>query len=172
MSNPSTNSCVIQSDSYLTLHYRLALANGSRPFGAVEPAVAESANDLVSTFGQRPATLQMGSGQLSAPLESHLMGLKVGDHLTFELPAGEAFGPRNPELIQKISRSLLDKESESGSNYQPGDVVEFRKSANGSDGERVAAVLKELNDQFALFDFNHPLAGQPVQFEVEIIGVL
>jgi FKBP-type peptidyl-prolyl cis-trans isomerase SlpA len=114
----------------------------------------------------------MGSGQLAAPLEAQLLGLKVGEHRTFVLQPEQAFGPRNPELIQKVSRTLLAAESSADAHYQPGDVVEFRKSPQGLPDQRVAAVLQELNDQYALFDFNHPLAGQTVSFEVKIVGVL
>lgn len=149
---------IIQPDSYLTLHYRLALASES-PAGHA---------DIVNTFVDKPATLQLGYGQMAPALEEKLLGLKTGDHATFELAPSEAFGTRNPELVQKISRKLLNIESEFNADYQPGDVVEF----NVPGGSRLAGVLKELNEQYALFDFNHPLAGQPVRFEVQIIGVL
>lgn len=148
-------------DSYLTLHYRIALA----PMGEPERAV-------VDTFPERPATLQMGAGQLAEPLEQRLYGLKAGDHKTFLLAPDEAYGPRNPELLQRVSRKLLEEHS-GGADYEPGDLVEFNApSADGGETGRFAGVLKELNDQFALFDFNHPLAGHPLRFEVKIIGVL
>jgi FKBP-type peptidyl-prolyl cis-trans isomerase SlpA len=165
---------IIQPDSYLTLHYRLALMN---VHNAVSNGAAKAGNsieiepgkgDVINTFGGKPATLQMGGGQFAPALEEKLLGLKTGDHTRFELEPDAGFGPRNPELIQKVSRSLLDAESESHADYQPGDVVEF----NAPGGSRMAGVLKELNAQYALFDFNHPLAGQPLCFEVQIIGVL
>jgi FKBP-type peptidyl-prolyl cis-trans isomerase SlpA len=143
----------IQEAAYLTLHYRLASIDGT---------------DIVSTFHDNPATLQLGTGQLAPFLEACLIGLAEGVHETFELSPEKAFGPRNPELIQWVSRATLDQNSADGEQYSVGDVVEF--SAPG--GGRFAGVLREVTADGALFDFNHPLAGQPVKFEVKIIGIL
>lgn len=151
MSNLS-QTCVTEA-AYLTLHYRLASADGS---------------DIVSTFKDNPATLQLGTGQLAPFLEACLLGLPEGAHQTFELPAESAFGPRNPELIQWVSRATLEENSQQGEEYNVGDVVEFTAPAGG----RFAGVLREVNAKGALFDFNHPLAGQSVKFEVKIIGIL
>jgi FKBP-type peptidyl-prolyl cis-trans isomerase SlpA len=148
-----TPPAAVGADSYLTLHYRVSL----------EP----DAVDVVSTFGGKPATLQLGAGQLSPALEEQLYGLAVGAHEVFALPAGVAFGPRNPELIQRLPKALLEAESES-SDYSPGDVVEF----NAPGGGRYAGVFHSLEKDYAIFDFNHPLAGQPVRFEVEILGII
>ena len=97
-----------------------------------------------------------------------MLGLTEGTMQSFDLSPDEGFGPRNPELIQKISRSLLQANSETGAEYQPGDVVDFPRP----DGGRYAGVLKELTTDYALFDFNHPLAGKALRFDVKIIGVL
>jgi FKBP-type peptidyl-prolyl cis-trans isomerase SlpA len=82
--------------------------------------------------------------------------------------SGGAYGQRNPELVQKISRATLDQNSEADASYVPGDLVDFPTP----DGKRFAGVLKEITDSYALFDFNHPLAGKSVVFEVQILGVL
>ena len=79
-----------------------------------------------------------------------------------------AFGQRNPELVQRVSRAMLAENSQLGEEYAIGDLVEFAAPSGG----RFAGVLREIDDDGALFDFNHPLAGQPVQFTVQIIGIL
>ena len=140
--------------SHLTLHYRLSLA--------------ESGADVINTFGERPATLQLGIGQMAESLERCLLGLTEGAHRVFDLEPAEAFGPRNPELVQKLSRASFDANIDPGTEYDPGDVVDFP----APNGGRYAGVLKSLNDRYALFDFNHPLAGQRIRFEVRILGVL
>jgi FKBP-type peptidyl-prolyl cis-trans isomerase SlpA len=151
---PAANpAVVVRADSYLTLHYRVSL----------EP----DAVDVVSTFGGKPATLQLGAGQLSPTLEECLFGLAVDQHRDFALPAGAAFGPRNPDLVQRVPKALLEAESDR-SDYSPGDVVEF----NAPGGGRYAGVFRSLDNDYAIFDFNHPLAGQPVRFEVHILGIL
>lgn len=144
---------VVTESSYLTLHYRLAVAGGA---------------DIVTTFNGTPATLLLGQGQLAPFLEQRLIGLPEGTHQTFELSAADAFGERNPDLIQSVSKATLDENSVPGTEYNVGEVVEF----NAPKGGRFAGVLLELRDASALFDFNHPLAGQPLQFEVKLISVL
>lgn len=143
----------IKPGSHVTLNYRLALADGA---------------DIVSTFGDKPATLLMGAGQLAPPLETILMGMKVGHHSVIQLGKDEAFGPRNPELLQWVSLDTLKANAMAGEDFVPGDLVEF----NAPGGSRYAGILKEIDAQSALFDFNHPLAGQALAFEVEIIGIL
>jgi FKBP-type peptidyl-prolyl cis-trans isomerase SlpA len=144
---------VVTEAAYLTLHYRLTSVDGV---------------DMISTFHQSPATLQLGKGQLAPFLEECLMGLPEDAHQTFDLPPEKAFGPRNPELIRRVSRATLDENSPYDADYKIGDLVDF--SAPG--GGRFAGVLREIDEQGALFDFNHPLAGQSVRFEVKIIGIL
>lgn len=144
---------VVTEAAYLTLHYRLAAMDGT---------------DIVSTFQDNPATLQLGTGQLAPPLEACLIGLPEGTHKVFELPPEQAFGPRNPDLLQRVSRTTLDQNSQLGEEYAIGDLVEFAAPGGG----RFAGVLREIGADSALFDFNHPLAGQSVKFEVQIIGIL
>ena len=144
---------VIEPGAYLTLHYRLASFDG---------------HDIVTTFNANPATLQLGAGQLAPFLESCLLGLPEGCQKVFELPPEQAFGPRNPQLVQRVTRAMLDENSAPDAAYQIGDLVDFA----APNGGRFAGVLRELDDDGALFDFNHPLAGQSVQFEVKIISVL
>ncbi|GAB3627790.1 FKBP-type 16 kDa peptidyl-prolyl cis-trans isomerase [Pandoraea terrae] len=144
---------VVQDDSYLTLHYRIATPDGA---------------DIVNTFEGKPATLQLGAGQLAPTLEQALLGLTTAERARFELAPEAAFGPRNPELLQHVSLKTLKENSNFDEDYSVGDLVEF----NAPGGGRYAGILRELGDVSALFDFNHPLAGQPIVFEVQIIGIL
>ena len=145
---------LVQPGSFLTLHYRL-----SGPDGA----------DVVNTFDDKPATLSLGSGQLAPAMEQRLIGLAEGAHHRFALAPGEAFGDRNPEMLQRVARSLLQQLGAPDEDYAVGDVVQF-PTPDGSGA--FAGVVRELSDDWLLFDFNHPLAGQAVSFEVQLIGVL
>jgi FKBP-type peptidyl-prolyl cis-trans isomerase SlpA len=142
--------------SFLTLHYRLAGPDGA---------------DLVNTFADKPATLSVGSGEMSPALEARLIGLVEGTRTTLSLEPGEAFGPRNPEMIQRVAMKLMRELGDPDETWSVGDVVQF-PTPDGQGG--FAGVLRELDQagEWALFDFNHPLAGQPVTFEVQLIGVL
>ena len=149
----TTNVPVVTESAYLTLHYRLATADGT---------------DLVTTFGSTPATLMLGQGQLAPFLEQRLLGMEEGTHATFELSAAEGFGERNPELIQAVSKATLAENSVPDEEYNVGDLVTF----NAPSGGKFAGVLREMRADSAVFDFNHPLAGQPLKFEVQLISVL
>ena len=145
---------LVQPGSFLTLHYRLAGPDGA---------------DIVNTFADKPATLSLGTGELAAALERRLLGLAEGAREVFDVPAGEAFGERNPDLLQRVKRSLLDELGDPDQTYHVGDVVQFPTP----DGQaNYAGVVRELGEDWLLFDFNHPLAGRPVTFEVQLIGVL
>jgi len=81
----------VQPGSFLTLHYRLAGPGG----------------DIINTFADKPATLTLGTGELSPAVEQRLLGLEEGARAQFEIPAGEAFGERNPEMVQWVDHLLF-----------------------------------------------------------------
>jgi FKBP-type peptidyl-prolyl cis-trans isomerase SlpA len=144
----------VQPGSFLTLHYRLA-----------DPAGVP----VIDTFADKPATLSLGSGQLAPALEQRLIGMAEGERRSFDVPAGEAFGERNPDLLQRVARRLLAEFGDPDESYNAGDVVQFpTPDGQGS----YAGVVRDSGSDWVLFDFNHPLAGRPVTFEVQLIGVL
>lgn len=143
----------IQRGSFLTLHYRLSGPEG----------------DIINTFSDKPATLTLGTGELSPAMEDRLIGLEEGTHTTLEIPAGEAFGERNPEMVQWVARKLLREMGDANEEYHVGDVVQFPTPDGLSS---YAGHVTRLRDDAVQFDFNHPLAGRAVTFEVKVIGVL
>ena len=144
----------VEPGSFLTLHYRL-----SDPDGAA----------FVDTFAAQPATLSLGTGELAPAMEARLLGLAEGSRASFELEPGEAFGERNPELLQRVKRALLAEHGDADAEYRVGDVVRFPTP----DGQAsFAGVVREVERDALVFDFNHPLAGRPVTFEVQLIGIL
>lgn len=145
----------VKPDSFVTLRYRLAGPQG----------------DVISTFGRRPATLSLGSGQLTPALEQRLLGLEEGTRTTLDLPAGEAFGEHNPDMVQWLSRTDLDQlNGGGGETYDVGEALQFPTP----DGQgQIGAIIRAIAADGSLqLDFNHPLAGQPVIFEVELVSVL
>src|SRR5690606_21546797 len=113
----ATTPATVVAGSHLTLHYRVSLA--------------DSGEDVISTFGGRPATLQIGLGQLAEPLERCLVGLAEGARASFDLAPEQAFGPRNPALLQTLSRAAFDAHTGGDTDYQPGDPVEFPAPGGG-----------------------------------------
>jgi len=139
----------IEADSFLTLHYRLTTQDGE---------------DVVSTFDLGPATIQMGQGELNENLEACLIGLAPGEHAVFEIPTEAGFGQHNPDLVQRIARSALPM----GQELKENTLIEF----TSPEGAEFAGFVRTLDDTHALIDFNHPLAGKSLRFEVQIIGLL
>lgn len=145
-------------DSFLTLHYRL-----SGPDGVA----------FVDTFGTAPATLTLGSGELAPAIEQRLVGLPAGARASFELAPGAVFGARSDALVQRIGRRALDgldDAQDDAGGYAVGDVVRF-PAPGGAEGS-IAGIVRAVDDDTVTLDFNHPLAGRAVRFDVHLIGVL
>jgi len=137
----------VQADSLITLHYRLA---------------GDDDTTLVTTFDSSPATLQLGSGELAPALEACLVGLPIGERFVFLLEPGQAFGEADPARLQWLPRRDLPDDLAVGA------LIEFA----APDDQRFVGIVRELDDERARVDFNHPLAGRGLRFEVEIIGIL
>ncbi len=136
-------------NSLLTLHYRIAAADGT---------------ELVSTFDATPATLQLGNGELAPSLERCLEGMTPNERRSFDLAPEQAFGMHNPNLLEWRDRSSFPEAAELG----PQAVLEF-KAAGGS---AYTGRVSEIDEKQVLIDFNHPLAGKRIRFEVQVIGIL
>ena len=132
----------------LTLHYAIGATAG---------------DPLISTFGGRPATLALGSGELAPALERCLEQVAPGTRRVFVLAAGEAFGERRDDLVQSFARSDFPETMAP----EPGTVIEF----SGPDGGKHPGIVREIDDRDVRVDFNHPLAGCAVRFEVEVLAV-
>jgi len=137
----------IATDSLVTLHYRITLPNGQ---------------PLLSTFESTPATLKLGTGEMLPAMERLITGLPVGARQTFELAHDEAFGPHRPELVERVRREHMPDEE-----IEPLSIMEFV----APDGSRYSGLVREIDAESALVDFNHPLAGKAIRLEVEIVGV-
>lgn len=132
----------------LTLHYRLQLEDGT---------------EVLSTFGGNPATLALGRGELAAGLEKCLEIAEPGRSYVFELEPEQAFGERREDLVQSLPRASFGDDIA----LEAGAVVEF----SAPDGSRHAGQVRETNAREVVVDFNHPLAGRRVRFEVEVLSI-
>jgi FKBP-type peptidyl-prolyl cis-trans isomerase SlpA len=139
----------IKADSFVTLHYRLTASDGQQ---------------IVNTFDDSPATLQMGSGQLAPTLEECLIGMADGERRTIELGPEQAFGQRNNDLIHRVPRGELPPNASDA----PGSQIDFTAPT----GERFSGLVRDADETTVTVDFNHPLAGKQLSFEVQVIGVL
>lgn len=110
---------------------------------------------------EEPVSLVIGDGNLLPGFEKALFGLRAGDRRTVHLPPEDAFGPWNPENVQRFDTVKFE---------QPpviGHMIEFEDKAKTS----LFGVVKSVNEDITEIDFNHPLAGKNITFEVEIFKV-
>ncbi|TBV14926.1 FKBP-type peptidyl-prolyl cis-trans isomerase [Stutzerimonas kirkiae] len=134
-------------DTQVTLHFSLSLANGDQ---------------VDTTFDKKPATFRVGDGNLLPGFEQKLYGLKAGDRRTLQVEAQDGFGQHNPQNVQVMPRSQFE-----GMELSEGLLVIFNDAAN----TELPGVVKAFDEQRVTIDFNHPLAGKPLTFEVEIFDV-
>ncbi|WP_203143956.1 FKBP-type peptidyl-prolyl cis-trans isomerase [Marinobacter mangrovi] len=132
----------------ITLNFALRLPDGS---------------EIDSTFGKAPASLELGDGNLPENFEALLVGMKPGERKTFEVPPEQAFGQHNPSNIQTFKRSDFGPDMV----LERGAVISF---ADARQGELPGVVHHVEGDQVEV-DFNHPLAGRTLTFDVEIVSV-
>ena len=134
-------------DKQVTLHFALKLDNG----------------DVVdSTFDKNPATFKVGDGNLLPGFEQAIYGLKAGDKRSLPISPEQGFGQGNPQNVQVMPRSQFqDMELSEGL------LVIFNDAANAE----LPGVVKAFDDNQVTIDFNHPLAGKALSFDVEIIEV-
>ncbi|SMF43292.1 FKBP-type peptidyl-prolyl cis-trans isomerase SlpA [Alteromonadaceae bacterium Bs31] len=116
-----------------------------------------------SNMDSEAATFSVGDGNLLPGFERVLFGMGAGEKASFVIPPEDAFGQANPNNIQKIDRSLFTQEFE----LSEGLVISFADAA----GAESPGVIVELKDDSVLVDFNHPLSGEKITFEVQIVSV-
>ncbi|MCV6624926.1 MAG: FKBP-type peptidyl-prolyl cis-trans isomerase [Cellvibrionaceae bacterium] len=146
MSN--TNELTIGPDTQVTLHFAIKMADGSQ---------------VDSTFDGPPATFNVGDGNLLPGFEQVLFGLSAGDEQSFTLSPEQGFGQRNPNNIQDIPRTSFAEDME----LEPGLMLSFADAQ----AAELPGVIAEVGDEVVKVDFNHPLAGRDLIFEVKILAV-
>jgi FKBP-type peptidyl-prolyl cis-trans isomerase SlpA len=140
---------VIGTGSEVVLHFDLKLADGS---------AADS-----TRVNNKPAKLVIGDGNLTPSFEACLLGLKCGDKKSFTLEAVNAFGMPNPDNIYHMERSKFGADTPA----DEGMIIAFTQP----DGSELPGIIRAVAGDSVTVDFNHPLAGQQITFDVEILSV-
>ena len=138
-----------------------------------EKGIAYQRIDVIADRVAFDEMIRLSGQELAPVLEQRLIGLEEDTRSVFDIPAGAAFGERNAELIQWVADKLLRELGDPLEQYQVGDVVQFpTPDGKGSYAGAVRELRDDAQGRSVLFDFNHPLAGRPLRFEVHLIGVL
>lgn len=131
----------------VSLHFSLRLENG----------------DIVdSNFDGDPASFTVGDGSLLPGFERRLFGLHSGEQAEYRIPPEDAFGQPNPANVQHFARSQF-----AGTELAEGLVISF---ADAQQAE-LPGIVRAFDDDEVTIDFNHPLAGLPLLFSVQIVDV-
>ncbi len=138
----------IQQDSVVTLHYQLTLDDGS---------IADS------SFGGDPLSYLHGHGNLVPGLERQLAGKKTGDKFDAEVAPADGYGEFDPADEQTLPRSAFPKKMD----LQPG--MGFH--TKDQQGNPMPLFIKEVKGEQVVVTGNHPLAGQRLNFKIEIVQV-
>lgn len=116
-----------------------------------------------SSHERQPMEVKMGAGQLITGFENQLMGMSLNEKKTFTLEPEEAYGHRNEGLKQHFPRADVPPEM----NLQIGMTI----SLQTSEGMQIPAQIVNLDDEKVTVDMNHPLAGETLTFEIEVVGI-
>ena len=140
---------VIGENSEVIFHFSIKLEDGS---------AAES-----TKVHNKPAKLRMGDGSLTENFEKCLLGLAAGDSKSFALEPEDAFGQPNPDNIYYVDRSKFGADTPA----EVGNIIAFTQPY----GTELPGLVREVQGESVTIDFNHPLAGQRLTFEVDILEV-
>ncbi len=116
-----------------------------------------------SSEGRDPLEFTMGTGQLIPGFEKAVLGLKVGDSTTANIPSAEAYGESNPQMIVEVEKSQLpaDLEAQVGTQLQ----------LNQPNGQAIPVLITKVEDEKVTLDANHPLAGKDLTFDIEVVEI-
>lgn len=138
-----------KSGDTVRIHYTGKLTDGTR---------------FDSSEGRDPLEFTIGAGQIIPGLEREVEGMKVGEKKTVTAQADEAYGQRNPAAMQQVPRANLPPEIEP--------VVGNQLQAVTQDGQQISVTVAEVDDETVTLDANHPLAGEDLVFDVELVEIV
>ena len=136
-----------QPGDLVRVHYRGTLSDGS---------------EFDSSTGREPLQFEMGSGQVIPGFDAAVAGLEPGGKTTVTIPAAEAYGEHQPEGLQPFPLEAFASPPEAG----------WAVELAGPNGERIPAIVAGVEGDVVTLDLNHPLAGQDLTFELELVEIV
>ena len=134
--------------SAVNVHYRGTLSDGT---------IFDSSYDRGEAI-----SFTVGAGEMIPGFDAAINGMTIGEKKTINLTSEESYGPHNPDAIREVPKASFPDDF----NFLEGHAVE------GSAGGRpLRGTIKEVNDETVTIDFNHPMAGKDLNFEIELVGI-
>ena len=137
-----------KSGDNVQIHYKGTLDDGS---------------EFDSSAGRDPLAFQLGSGQVIPGFDKAVDGMTVGDSKTVRIEAADAYGERADELVQEVPKTALPPEMEP--------EVGMALQSQTPEGHVMNLVVTEVTEATITVDANHPLAGQALTFEIELVSI-
>jgi peptidylprolyl isomerase len=137
-----------KSGDLVAIHYTGKLEDGT---------VFDSSRD------RDPLEFSLGSGQVIPGFEAAVMGMSPGESKTEVIPSEQAYGPYRDEMVMVVDRQQI-----------PSDIpldVGIQLQLQGPDGQAVPVLVTDLSESDVTLDANHPLAGETLIFDIELVGI-
>jgi peptidylprolyl isomerase len=138
----------VENGAYISVQYTGTLGNG---------------DVFDSSQGRQPLEIHMGAGQMIKGFEAQLLGMALNEKKVFTLNPENAYGPRNADMMQSVPRSEVPPDLD----VQVGTIV----GLVNQEGRRIPALIVEMDDKQLTLDLNHPLAGESLTFDIEVVGI-
>lgn len=116
-----------------------------------------------SSADRDPLEFTLGSGQVIPGFDKAVQGMAVGDSKSVNITAQDAYGPRHEQMVQDVPKSALPEDLE------PAEGMSLQ--ARGEDGRVVNLTVTQVGDDTITVDGNHPLAGQDLNFDIELVEI-
>lgn len=117
-----------------------------------------------SSEGREPLEFEVGSGMVIRGFDDGVTGMAVGEKKTINIPVDNAYGPKNPEMIIEFPRNQFPE----GMTPEKG----MRLNLNNAEGHVFPVVIAEVKDDVVILDANHPLAGEDLIFDLELVEIV
>ncbi len=116
-----------------------------------------------SSEGRAPLEFEVGSGMVIKGFDDGVTGMAVGEKKTINIPVDEAYGPRNPDMLIEMPKDRFPKDME----------IELGMPLSMSDGngQDYQVVVMEVKEDAVMLDANHPLAGEDLVFDLELVEI-
>lgn len=122
----------------------------------------ENGKVLQSNKGKDPVSYKHGQGNIIPGVEKALAGMEVNEEKSFRVPPDEAYGPVDPNDFKEVPKTAVPAAA-----LKPGTPLATR----GPKGEELVIHVYEVKEETVVLDFNHPLAGKTLNFEVKVLGI-
>lgn len=123
----------------------------------------EDGTQFDSSEGREPLEFTVGSGQVIPGFDKAVSGMAVGDKKDVSIPPEDAYGPRMDDMVHEVPKTALPPDLE------PAEGMPL--AAKGEDGQTINLTITEVNETSIIVDANHPLAGEELNFRLELMEI-